>query len=90
LLQNCASLIRASESQCAAESRPVRHCQQSAAFEGFDVRIVLFATGQPDDFRIASPYFQKEKTWVSLTLFVPLRHAKATRTGVNANSQFPT
>jgi CRISPR-associated protein Csb2 len=50
--------------------------------EGFDVNIVLLATGQPDDFRIASPYFQKAKTWVSLTPFVPVRHAKATRTGI--------
>jgi CRISPR-associated protein Csb2 len=50
--------------------------------EGFDVKIVLLATGQPDDFKIASTYFQKAKTWISLTPFVPVRHAKATRTGV--------
>lgn len=50
--------------------------------EGFDVKVVLLATGQPDDFNIASPYFHKAKSWVSLTPFVPVRHAKATRSGV--------
>lgn len=49
--------------------------------EGFDVKIVLLASGQPDDFFIASPYFRKSKTWISLTPFVPVRHPKATRTG---------
>jgi CRISPR-associated protein Csb2 len=51
--------------------------------EGFDVKIILLATGQPDDFAIASPYFHKAKTWVSLTPFVPVRHPKATRSGVS-------
>lgn len=50
--------------------------------EGFDVKVVLLATGQPEDFALASPYFRKSKSWVSLTPFVPVRHAKATRTGI--------
>jgi CRISPR-associated protein Csb2 len=50
--------------------------------EGFDVQIVLLATGQPKDFADASPYFKKARTWVSLTPFIPVRHAKATRSGV--------
>lgn len=50
--------------------------------EGFDVKIVLLATGQPSDFANASPYFCKAKIWSSLTPFVPVRHAKSTRTGV--------
>jgi CRISPR-associated protein Csb2 len=50
--------------------------------EGFDVKIILLATGQPDDFSIASPYFHKARIWNSLTPFIPTRHPKATRTGV--------
>ena len=50
--------------------------------EGFDVKIILLATGQPDDFANACPYFQPSRVWRSLTPFVPVRHAKATRTGV--------
>jgi CRISPR-associated protein Csb2 len=50
--------------------------------EGFDVKIVLLATGQPEDFFIASPYFHKSKTWISVTPFVPVRHPKATRSGI--------
>ena len=50
--------------------------------EGFDVEIVLLATGQPTDFALASPYFQMAKVWESLTPFVPARHAKASRAGV--------
>lgn len=54
--------------------------------EGFDVKIVLLAIGQPSDFESdaphASPYFRKAKVWRSLTPFVPVRHAKATRTGI--------
>jgi len=49
--------------------------------EGFDVKIILLATGQADDFLIASPYFHKSKIWVSLTPFIPVRHPKATRSG---------
>lgn len=50
--------------------------------EGFDVKIILLGTGQPEDFTNASPYFRKSKTWVSYTPYVPVRHAKATRTGI--------
>jgi len=49
--------------------------------EGFDVQIVLLATGQPEDFACASPYFRNARTWVSLTPFVPVRHPKATHSG---------
>jgi len=50
--------------------------------EGFDVKVVLLATGQPEDFAEASPYFKKSKVWTSLTPYVPVRHPKASRTGV--------
>ena len=50
--------------------------------EGFDLNVVLLATGHETDFATVSPYFQKAKTWRSLTPFVPVRHAKATRSGV--------
>lgn len=50
--------------------------------EGFDVKIVLLATGQPEDFFIASPYFHKSKTWISVTPFIPVRHPKATHSGI--------
>lgn len=50
--------------------------------KGFEVKVVLLATGQPDDFADASPYFIKSKVWISLTPYVPVRHVKATRTGV--------
>ena len=50
--------------------------------EGFDVKIILLGTGQPKDFANASPFFHKSKTWVSYTPYVPVRHAKATRTGI--------
>lgn len=50
--------------------------------DNFDVRVVLLATGQPEDFAKSCPYFKKSKVWTSLTPFVPVRHAKATRTGV--------
>jgi CRISPR-associated protein Csb2 len=53
--------------------------------EGFDVQIVLLATGQPRDFAEASPYFQKARTWVSLTPFIPVRHAKSTHAGIPKN-----
>jgi CRISPR-associated protein Csb2 len=53
--------------------------------EGFDVNVVLLAAGQPVDFAStssnASPYFQAARTWVSLTPFIPVRHAKSSRTG---------
>jgi CRISPR-associated protein Csb2 len=50
--------------------------------KGFEIKIVLLATGQPADFRHASPYFRPSRTWTSLTPYIPVRHAKATRTGV--------
>lgn len=50
--------------------------------EGFDVNIVLLATGQPREFATACAYFQPAHVWRSLTPFVPVRHAKATRTGI--------
>jgi CRISPR-associated protein Csb2 len=50
--------------------------------EGFEVKVVLLATGQSEDFAEASPYFKKSKVWTSFTPFVPVRHAKATRTGI--------
>jgi len=49
--------------------------------ERFDVDIVLLGTGQPEDFISASPYYRAAKSWVSLTPFIPVRHAKITRTG---------
>lgn len=50
--------------------------------EGFDVKILLLATGQPEAFSIASPYFHKSKTWISVTPFIPVRHPKATHSGI--------
>lgn len=49
--------------------------------EGFDVNTVLLATGQPEDFTNASPYFQKATRWTSLTPFVPVRHPRMNRGG---------
>jgi CRISPR-associated protein Csb2 len=49
--------------------------------EGFDVEIILLATGQPADFTPACSYFRKSKRWTSLTPFVPVRHAKTTNSG---------
>jgi CRISPR-associated protein Csb2 len=50
--------------------------------EGFDVDIILLATGHADDFKVASPYFRKSHVWKSLTPFIPVRHPKASRKGV--------
>ncbi len=50
--------------------------------EGFEVKVVLLATGQPADFAATVPYFKTAKVWESITPFVPVRHAKATRTGI--------
>lgn len=50
--------------------------------EGFDLRIVLLATGRAEEFATASPFFRKSTRWRSLTPFVPVRHAKSTRNGV--------
>jgi CRISPR-associated protein Csb2 len=55
--------------------------------EGFDLDIVLLATGCPDDFTSTSgngsPYFQPARSWISLTPFIPVRHPKCSRTGVS-------
>ncbi len=50
--------------------------------KGAEIDVILLATGQMGDFDPASPYFRKSRIWRSLTPFVPVRHAKATRTGV--------
>lgn len=44
--------------------------------EAFDVKIVLLATGDMDDFSKVVPYFRKAKTWKSLTPFFPVHHTK--------------
>jgi len=65
-----------------AACRALNRLRKVWGMEGFDVKIVLLATGQPDDFALASPYFRPSKTWASLTPFIPVRHPKATRAGV--------
>ena len=50
--------------------------------KGTEIDIVLLAIGHADDFDPTSPYFRPSRIWRSLTPFVPVRHAKATRTGV--------
>lgn len=50
--------------------------------KGAEIDIVLLATGRAEDFNPTSPYFRAARIWRSLTPFVPVRHAKATRTGV--------
>lgn len=50
--------------------------------KGAEIDVILLATGQAADFNPASPYFRPAKVWRSLTPFVPVRHAKATRAGV--------
>jgi CRISPR-associated protein Csb2 len=50
--------------------------------KGVEIDVILLATGQAADFDPASPYFRPARIWRSLTPFVPVRHAKATRTGV--------
>ncbi|HEY9248424.1 MAG TPA: type I-U CRISPR-associated protein Csb2 [Rariglobus sp.] len=50
--------------------------------KGAEIDIVLLATGHAADFNPTSPYFRPARVWRSLTPFVPVRHAKATRTGV--------
>jgi CRISPR-associated protein Csb2 len=53
--------------------------------EGFDVNVVLLATGHPCDFATGSaagcPYFGQARVWRSITPFVPVRHIKQRRTG---------
>ncbi len=50
--------------------------------KGAEIDVILLATGQAADFDPASPYFRCARIWRSLTPFVPVRHAKATRTGI--------
>lgn len=50
--------------------------------KGAEIDVILLATGQPADFNPASPYFRPASVWRSLTPFVPVRHAKSTRTGI--------
>lgn len=50
--------------------------------KGAEIDVILLATGQAADFDPASPYFRPARVWRSLTPFVPVRHAKATRTGI--------
>jgi len=50
--------------------------------KGAEIDVILLATGRAADFNPASPYFRPSRVWRSLTPFVPVRHAKATRTGV--------
>ncbi len=69
----------------AAACRVLGRLRKVWGAEGFDVEIVLLATGQPADFTStssnASPYFRPARNWVSLTPFIPVRHAKSSRTG---------
>ncbi len=69
----------------AAACRVLGRLRKVWGAEGFDVEIVLLATGQAADFTSilfnASPYFRPARSWVSLTPFIPVRHAKASRTG---------
>lgn len=50
--------------------------------KGAEIDVILLATGQAADFDPSSPYFRPSRIWRSLTPFVPVRHAKATRTGL--------
>lgn len=50
--------------------------------KGAEIDVILLATGRTSDFDPASPYFRPSRVWRSLTPFVPVRHAKSTRTGV--------
>lgn len=67
-----------------ADSRALSRLRKVWAIEGkgAEIEVVLLATGHPADFDPASPYFRLSPNWCSLTPFVPVRHAKATRTGV--------
>jgi CRISPR-associated protein Csb2 len=68
----------------ADDSRALSRLRHVWAIErkGAEIEIVLLATGRADDFNPASPYFRPSRIWRSLTPFVPVRHAKATRTGI--------
>ncbi len=66
------------------DSRALSRLRKVWAIEGkgAEIDVILLATGQTADFNPASPYFRPATIWRSLTPFVPVRHAKATRTGV--------
>ncbi len=68
----------------AADSRALSRLRKVWSIEGkgAEIDVILLATGQASDFNPASPYFRPSRVWRSLTPFVPVRHAKATRTGV--------
>lgn len=68
----------------AADSRALSRLRKVWSIEGkgAEIDVILLATGQATDFNPASPYFRPARVWRSLTPFVPVRHAKATRTGV--------
>jgi CRISPR-associated protein Csb2 len=66
------------------DSRALARLRKVWSIEGksAEMDVILLATGQTADFNPASPYFRPTNVWRSLTPFVPVRHAKATRTGV--------
>ncbi len=66
----------------AAARRAMSRLAKVWGAEGFDIEIILLATGQPSDFATASPYFREARVWESLTPFVAVRHAKSSRSGV--------
>lgn len=68
----------------AADSRALSRLRKVWSIEGkgAEIDVILLAVGQPADFDPASPYFRPARVWRSLTPFVPVRHAKATRAGV--------
>lgn len=65
------------------DSRALSRLRKVWAIEGkgSEIEVVLLATGLAGDFDPSSPYFRPARVWRSLTPFVPVRHAKATRTG---------
>lgn len=67
-----------------ADSLALSRLQKVWAMEGkgFEIQVVLLATGQTEDFNLSSPYFRPARIWTSLTPFVPVHHPKSTRTGV--------
>jgi CRISPR-associated protein Csb2 len=68
----------------AADSRALSRLRKVWSIEGkgAEIDVILLATGSAADFNPASPYFRPGRVWRSLTPFVPVRHAKATRAGV--------
>lgn len=60
-----------------AACRAIGRIRRVWGIEGFDIDIVLLATGHAADFANASPFFKRSKTWVSLTPYVPVRHPKS-------------